>query len=213
MEIDGVSLKFGLKGVLTDVYFKSETGCISGLLGRNGSGKSSLLKTIFGTCSKAENSSVRINNQRLPGQSRSPLDMRYLPQSDFIPKHLHVKRAFADFQIEFSKLLYYFPTFDKCYTQRFSSLSGGERRVISLFLILFSDTRFCLLDEPFSQVMPIHLDAIKDIIREAKKSRGVVITDQMYRHVLDLADRVCLLKDGTLYQVDTVDDLMTLGYL
>ncbi|MBC8984356.1 ATP-binding cassette domain-containing protein [Pedobacter sp. N36a] len=65
LEIDSVSLQFGSRTILSDVYLKCETGKITGLLGRNGTGKSSLMNLIFGTLVPG-NKSVRFDGQAVP---------------------------------------------------------------------------------------------------------------------------------------------------
>ena len=70
LEVDSVILDFGMRRILQDVYLKCETGRITGLLGRNGTGKSSLMKIIFGKL-RLSSSSVRLNNKSLVRASRS----------------------------------------------------------------------------------------------------------------------------------------------
>ena len=154
LEVDGVILEFGAKRILQDVYLKCETGEITGLLGRNGTGKSSLFKLLFGELT-ASSQSVRINKNTLMGSNRSPKDIRYLPQHNFVPNFLTVKSLFRDFEVDFSDLTSNFPEFEKDYKSKLVTLSSGQRRIIEIFVILTSSTKFCILDEPFSQVMPI----------------------------------------------------------
>lgn len=167
LEVESVILEFNNKRVLQDVYVKCETNGITGILGRNGAGKSSLMNIIFGKLTPL-NGTVRINNQVLMGHSRKSSDIMYLPQFDFIPKQLKLKRIFKDFNLEFLTFVNDFPEFEKYYNSKIGLLSGGERRIVEIYLILISNTRFCLLDEPFSHVMPLHVDRIKNLIKKRK---------------------------------------------
>lgn len=211
LEVDGVILEFGAKRILQDVYLKCETGEITGLLGRNGTGKSSLFKILFGALT-ASSQSVRINKKTLIGSNRSPKDIRYLPQHNFAPDFLTVKRLCKDFEADFSDLTSNFPEFEKDYKSKLSDLSSGQRRIIELFVILTSSTKFCLLDEPFSQVMPIHIASIKELILREKTNKGIIITDHLYEHVTDLCDRLYVISDGKTYLTNGTNDLATLGY-
>ena len=101
LEVDSVILEFGSKRVLQDVYMKSETGKITGLLGRNGAGKTCLMKVIYGEL-VLFNKSVRLNGNSIYNKYRNPDDIRYLPQHRFIPGFLTIKRIFEDFQLDFS---------------------------------------------------------------------------------------------------------------
>jgi ABC-type lipopolysaccharide export system ATPase subunit len=212
LEVDSVILEFGLKRVLQDVYLKSETGILTGLLGRNGSGKSCLMKIIFGELISNDNC-IHINGNSIHGAYRSPKDLRYLPQNRFIPNSLSIKQIFNDFNLDFNDLLVSFPDFEKYAKSKLIHLSGGERRIIEIYLILKSQTKFCLLDEPFSQVMPIHLESIKNLILSEKKNKGIIVTDHMYKHIVDICDNIYVISEGKTHLTNSISDLESLGYI
>ena len=174
LEVDSVMLEFDSKRVLQDVYLKSETGKVTGLLGRNGAGKSCLMKIMFGELIPNDKS-IRINGEALFTSDPSPKDLRYLPQKRFVPNSLTIKRIFSDFDLDFADLIVNFPELEKFHTSKLTNLSGGERRIIEIYTILVSQTKFCMLDEPFSQVMPIHIDSIKKLILREKENKGIII--------------------------------------
>ena len=93
------------------------------------------------------------------------------------------------------------------------AMSGGERRILECYLILRSPTRFVLLDEPFSQVAPLHVSALKRLILQERASKGILLTDHMHRHVTDLADRLYVMADGRTYLAQVEEDLVRYGYL
>ncbi|WP_372643183.1 ATP-binding cassette domain-containing protein [Ancylomarina sp.] len=190
---------------------KSETGKITGLLGRNGTGKSCLMKILFGELIPNDKS-IRINGDSLISTYRSPKDLKYLPQTRFIPSSLKIKRIFDDFNLDFADLIIYFPELEKFRTSKLCDLSGGERRIIEIYIILVSETKFCMLDEPFSQVMPLHIDTIKRLILREKENKGIIITDHMYKHIVDICDNLYVISDGTTYLTNGIQDLETLGY-
>ncbi len=211
LEVDSVILEFGSKRVLQNVYLKSETTKVTALLGRNGTGKSCLMKIIFGELTPG-NRSVRINGKSLLSSARSPKWMRYLPQNSFIPASLRVKRVFRDFRLDFGGLISYFPDFEKLYRTKMLQLSGGERRIIEIYSILASQSRFCMLDEPFSQIMPVHVDTIRKLILSEKQNKGIIITDHLYRHVIDICDDLYVISNGKTYLTKGIEELETLGY-
>jgi ABC-type lipopolysaccharide export system ATPase subunit len=212
LEVDSVILEFGDKRVLQDVYLKCETGKVTGLLGRNGTGKSCLMNIIYGKLSPT-NKSIRLDGKVMLSGFNKPETFRYLPQFHFIPKSLSIKRIFRDFKLDFSKFALLFPTIEKYYNTHLGKLSGGERRIIEIYAILASDTMFCMLDEPFSQVMPVHVDTIKSIIDREKQNKGIFITDHLYRHIIDACDDLYLIKDGKTHLIGGVVDLERLGYV
>jgi ABC-type lipopolysaccharide export system ATPase subunit len=211
LEADSVILEFGTKRVLQDVYLKSETAKITGLLGRNGTGKTCLLNIIYGQLSPYDHS-VRLNKQALLNSSRSTKDIMYLPQFSFIPKSLTLNRIFNDYKLDFSEFINEFPEFEKYYMSKLKKLSGGEQRIVEIYLIISSKTKFCLLDEPFTHVMPLHIDSIKNLILREKKNKGIIITDHLYRHIIDICDDLYVINDGKTYLTNSIQDLETLGY-
>ncbi|MGZ2372073.1 ATP-binding cassette domain-containing protein [Ancylomarina sp. YFZ004] len=211
LEVDSVILEFDTKRILQNVYLKSETGKVTGLLGRNGTGKSCLMKILFGELIPNDKS-IRINGDSLISTYRSPKDLKYLPQTRFIPSSLTIKRIFDDFKLDFADLITYFPELEKFHTSKLRDLSGGERRIIEIYIILVSETKFCMLDEPFSQVMPLHIDTIKRLILREKENKGIIITDHMYKHIVDICDNLYVISDGTTYLTKGIQDLETLGY-
>jgi len=212
LEIDSVILEFGSKRVLQDVYLKSETGKITGLLGRNGTGKSCLMKILFGELNP-DNKSVRINGKSLISTYRSPHDIRYLPQGRFIPTALTVKRIFKDFELDFSDLINHFPELARFYTSTLRNLSGGERRIIEIYVILASAAKFCLLDEPFSHIMPVHIEAIKKLILREKENKGIIITDHFWQDITDICDDLYVITNGKTYLTKNIQDIEKLGYI
>ena len=211
LEIDSVILEFGNKRILQDVYVKIETGKITGLLGRNGSGKSCLMNIIYGKLIPAEKH-VRLNKKYNPKKHFSKETLTYLPQFSFIPKSLTIERIFKDYRIDFNRFLIHFPEFEKYYKTKFKLLSGGEQRIIEIYAILISDTKFCMLDEPFSQVMPKHIDTIKEIIISEKERKGIIITDHMFEHIINICDEIYVINNGTTILIQDIDEIEKLGY-
>ncbi|MCF8452527.1 MAG: ATP-binding cassette domain-containing protein [Pedobacter sp.] len=211
LEVDSIRLSFSDRVILSDIYLKSETGKIVGLLGRNGQGKSCLMKIISGTL-KAESRSVRFDGKtvfELIG--RSDLFV-YLPQFNFIPSFLTLERIFKDFCLEFSEFEEYFPEFISKSMMKISEFSGGERRLIELYVIVKSKSQFALLDEPFTHISPMQIERIKKLLIREKENKGFIISDHMFREITDIADNIYLLNNGKLHLTDSILDLEVLGY-
>lgn len=209
LEIDGVYLEYDLTKILTSVYLKCEAGKIVGLLGRNGSGKSSLLKIAFGSLNP-QSKSVRVNECCLPHAFST---ISYLPQNELIPSFITIDKALKLFKIDKQVIIDVFPAVKNVIGLKPSQLSGGLLRIIEVMLILNTPSKFCLLDEPFSGVMPVHVETLKDYMLIKKKSKGIILTDHLYRHVLSLSDNLYMLANGKTYVVTVEEELISRGYI
>jgi len=210
LETDGIQLEFNNRRILSDIYLKCETGKITGLLGRNGQGKSCLMQIIYGTlkCEK----SVRIDNVSQNKAFRLPELLLYLPQFNFIPKSLSLKRIFRDFELDYSVFQIRFPEFKKQDQGHIKQFSGGEQRLIALYLIVKSKTQFAMLDEPFTHLNPTQIEKVQDLLMKEKENKGILITDHMYKNVTDITDSLYILSNGKTHLSKNPDDLETLGY-
>lgn len=211
LEADSISLNFGLRHILSDIHIKCQTGEITGLLGRNGQGKTCLLRILWGDL-EATGHSVRLDNIPVSRAYKYPEWLSYLPQFNFIPESLSLQRVFDDFGLEFRELEQRFPQFRVRQRSRIRDLSGGERRLINVYLIIRSRSRFALLDEPFTHLMPIQIDKVKELLLEERANKGFLITDHLYRHITDIADKFYILADGRTHLAKSTEDIEKLGY-
>jgi len=196
LEVDGVIIEFNNRMVLQDVYLKVEVGEIVALSGRNGTGKTTLLNYISGI-GKMSTGSIRINHQRIESKYRYK-HIQLLPQFHFIPSGLTVKQVLKDHHLKIDTLIHVFPLFKDKATQRIKTLSGGEQRLLEVFIVLYSKSDFCILDEPFNFLSPIHIEAIKTCIKQQALIKGILITDHKQEHVMDVADRHYTILNGNL---------------
>lgn len=211
LEADGIQLSFSERQVLSDVYIKCETGRITGLLGRNGQGKSCLMQIIYGSL-HLDIKSVRFDGNYVPqAYKRSDL-LVYMPQFNFVPAKLNIDRVFDDFELEYSEFEKIFPAFIKLNKFRLENLSGGQRRLVELYVIVKAHSQFAMLDEPFSHISPVQIDQMKELMVNEKNNKGFLITDHMFHHVVDISDEIYLLRNGKVHITESLEDLEHLGY-
>ena len=214
LEIDSVLLSYGQKRILSDVYLRCQTGQTVGILGRNGSGKSSLLKVIFGAL-KAENQSLRINGQYFEKPFLGGNRISYLSQEAFTPTYLTFSKLLDVFRInpERREFLEGLPEVRQYLYDTLGSLSHGLRKYFEALLLLCTPTQFTLLDEPFSFLSPVLTEDLKVHILNLKKQKGIIVTDHQYENVLSCTDSCYLIKEGRTIPVRNKDDLIQYGYL
>ncbi len=212
LEVDGIQFNSGERKNLTSIYLKCTTGKITGLLGRNGQGKTCLMNIIYGSL-EATSKSIRFDNISISNAFKRQGILLYLPQFNFIPNSLTLKRIFSDFNLQYSEFELYFPEFQSKYRYPIKHLSAGQRRLIEVYVIIMAKSHFAMLDEPFSHLMPLHIEKIKEILIQEKMSKGFIITDHLYLQIIDVCDSLYLLSDGKTHLTKSISDLKTLGYI
>jgi ABC-type multidrug transport system ATPase subunit len=211
LEADSILLEFGTRRILSDVYFKCETGKITGILGRNGQGKTCLMNIVHGSL-EATSKSIRVDKVSFFHAFKRPDLLIYLPQFNFIPGSLTLKRIFLDFNLEYTVFENWFPEFQSKYKSALKNLSGGQRRLIEVYVIAKTKSQFAMLDEPFSHLMPLQIEKVKELLLDEKQNKGFLITDHMYKQVTDICDYLYVLKDGKTYLTKDITDIEKLGY-
>lgn len=212
LEADSITLDFGTRKILSDVYLKCETGKITGLLGRNGHGKSTLMNIIYGTLA-AKSGTIRFDSCYTAKVFQVPDLAVYLPQFNFTPKGLTLKRVFADFEVDYTDFERMFPEFQLKYNSQVKSLSGGQTRLAETYVLLKSRSKFVLLDEPFTHLSPVMIEQVQELIIDAKKDKGILVTDHLYQHIIDLSDTLYLLSNGKTHFIKDLSALDFLGYI
>lgn len=213
LEIDSVVKSFGLYDVLTDIYLKCKTGDIIGMLGRNGTGKSTLMKILFGTL-QADRKFIRIDGKVYDEPYKAINEICYLHQDSFLPKYMSVEKT-IELYLDKQQMANFLedPILQQLNTSKISHLSGGELRYLEIKLLLHTDCKFILLDEPFNGVSPILVGEIKKLILKISEFKGIILTDHDYRNVLDVANQFWLIYDGGIKKIDDKQELVRWGYI
>lgn len=213
LEIDSVVKSYDMHVVLTDIYLKCQTGDIIGMLGRNGTGKSTLMKILFGTLS-ADRKFIRIDGKVYDRPYKTMNEICYLPQDSFLPQRMTVRKTIELYQGKLQVLIFIQdPILEKIVDSKIAHLSGGELRYLEIKLLLHTSCKFLLLDEPFNGVSPLMVGEIKKLIVKASEHKGIILTDHDYRNVLDVANQFCLIYDGGIKRLEDKKELIRWGYV
>ncbi len=213
LEISGIQKSFNDKLLLSDIYLKLETGQIIGLFGRNGSGKSTLFKIICGIIS-ASDRSVFIDGI---SKNRAHLllnEIAYLHQNQFVPNHFSILHA-IQLSIDKQNMDFFCGDYflKPLLNQKIKNLSFGELRYLQVKLLLFNQSKFVLLDEPFRGLSPKMIAIVKELIKENSQEKGVIITDHNYEEVIEIATDLRILKNGKLHAINKRVELVQKDYL
>jgi len=206
--------QFGTLKVLDDLSFDCSKGGMLTILGPNGSGKTTVLKSILGMVIP-DSGSISISGYQLNGAANYRNEIDYLPQIARFPENLLVNEL-----ISFIKKLRNRPTRDKELIELFmlepflnkklSNLSGGTRQKINLVLAFMFDSPLIVLDEPTTGLDPNALVHLKSFIKEEKvRGKTLIVTSHIMSFVEELSDEVAFILDGKLYFKGTIDELKT----
>ena len=213
--VDHFKMDFGKTTVIEDLSFDIRKGETFGLLGSNGSGKTTTIRALLGIY-QATSGNLHINGQ--PYRVDSGIALGYLPEE----RGLYKKEKVLDIMIYFGQLkglthkdakkwsldfLQQVQLEDKAQT-RLDKLSGGMQQKVQLGIAVMGDPQLLILDEPAKGFDPVNRRLLMDII-EQHQERGatvVFVTHQM-EEVERLCDRVLLLKDGKKRLYGTVDEV------
>jgi ABC-type multidrug transport system ATPase subunit len=200
--------------LLQDLEIKLTVGEITGLLGRNGCGKSSLMRIIFGKYKADVAAHFDGTSIDLKAHLKHQL-VAYLPQDPFLIESSNVvdtvQMWYPDPQDQ-DRILYE-PLVHKIHNVKVGRLSVGERRFLEFLLVIYTDRPFVLLDEPFSMLAPIQIERVKEIIQQRKSSKGILLSDHYFDNVLNIADRTLALKNSKLTVVETMAHLKQQDYI
>ena len=210
LEVKALSAGYGRVPVLHGVDFTVEEGEIVGVLGHNGMGKTTLLKTIMGivpaTGGVIGYAGLDLTRER--ASERARLGLGYVPQGRGIFPNLTVHdnirmgiAAHAGEEEEaVRRILAGFPRLEPLLEREGGALSGGEQQLLAIARCLISEPELILLDEPTEGIQPSIVDAIIELLRNLNREQGVtiVMVEQNLDFITELSDRVLLLQKGVI---------------
>jgi len=209
---------YGGSHILWDVDLEVPQGSCTCLIGRNGVGKTTLLKTIMGSVS-ASSGSIRYRDQELlgtPAERRARLGIGYVPQGREIFGQLTVEENLrvglagrSDGGRELPDLIFeLFPVLREMLSRRGGDLSGGQQQQLTIGRALVSEPQLLILDEPTEGIQPNIVKQIGDVIMELNQ-RGltVLLVEQKLPFARRVADRYCIMEKGRAVSSGAVADL------
>lgn len=213
LEIDSVNLSFGGRQILSNVYLSCEPGQVVGILGRNGSGKSCLLKLIFGSL-RGNTQSVRLNGKYYDQLYKRPGSVHFVPQDGMLMDYLRLSDLIKIFDLE-DKLeeLMEIEEIKKAEKSQLRELSDGMKKFIEMIVILYTNVEYVLLDEPFSFLSPVLSEKLVQHIIKQKQNKGIILTDHQYETVWQVSDKKYVLYNQIVREVKHKEELEKYGYL
>ena len=212
LEIINVNKSFGNKKVLKDINLKIPKGKIIGLLGKNGMGKSTLIKLINDLLTP-DTGSILVNGKEVGIESKKLIS--YLPERTYLDKSMTVEQVleyFEDFYDNFDikkarKLL---KDLDLDIKQKLSKMSKGMQEKVQLVLVMSRNADLYILDEPLGGVDPATRDYILDtILTNFNEGASVIISTHLISDIEKILDEVIFIDKGKIILQSDSDELRT----
>ena len=211
---------YATSDVLQDVGVTVEQGEVVGVLGRNGVGKTTLMKTLIGLL-PARAGQIVFRDQdvtKLSADRRARLGIGYVPQGRGIFPQMTVRDNLrmgglinaSKKSLDFDLVFGYFPFLKERLTQRGGTLSGGQQAMLAIARALVSSPDLLLLDEPSDGVQPNIVEEIGEFIKSLNEEKGltVLIVEQNIDLMQTVAKRAYALDKGRVVASVSHEDLM-----
>jgi branched-chain amino acid transport system ATP-binding protein len=214
LEVSDLRAGYGRIPILDGVSFRVETGEAVGVLGHNGMGKTTLMKTLMGlipaTGGRARFDGADITHE--PTHLRARRGLGYVPQGRDIFPQLNVLdnlRMGARRPGVVERVLEDFPILRPLLGRPGGALSGGQQQILAIARCMCAEPRLILLDEPTEGVQPSIVEAIAELLTGLRAVRGVtlVVVEQHLEFVAALSSRVLVIQKGAILKELAAADL------
>ena len=216
LEVEGVHTYYGESHVLQGISLRVDRGEVLAILGRNGMGKTTLIRTIIGFTPPREGRVLYEGTEitRLPPFRMVALGMALVPQgrrvfpSLSVRENLDVARR-GEGRWTLEQVYALFPRLGERAGNRANKLSGGEQQMLAIGRALMSNPDLLLMDEPTEGLAPLLVREVGRVIGELKRSGlSILLVEQNLALALSVADRVHVLSRGQIVHSGTPAELM-----
>src|SRR3954471_578778 len=216
LEASGLNSYYGDSHILFDVSLRVEKSEVVALLGRNGAGKSTTLKSLMGVVTPS-NGSVKLDGVEVAGRkshaiARAGMQLVHEERRIFgsldVEENLVLAGLTAPNKWPLERVYQMFPRLKERRTSRGTDLSGGEQQMLAIARALVRDPKIILLDEPFEGLAPVIVrDLVKACRDLAAAGQTIVLVEQNLAATLALAHRAYIINNGHIVHEATVADI------
>jgi len=223
LEIKNIETFYTLIYALRGVSLTVDEGTITAILGNNGAGKSTILKTVMGLLDdQPDKGTIEFMGKRIDGKDPEVIvrmGLSYVPEGREVFEELsvrenllmgaYIRRDRAAIKRDFDQIYRYFPVLKDRENQWAGTLSGGEQQMLAIGRALMNRPKLLLLDEPSLGLSPILVKEIFGIIKTINKEGvTILLVEQNARAALKISDRAYVLEAGRIRIKGSADDLL-----
>lgn len=211
LEVKNLQVYYGVIQAIKNVSFRVEEGEIIALIGANGAGKTTILRTITGliTAKQGEVLYGGVNLQKIPAHKIVSMGLAHVPEGRRVFSQLTVydnllmgaytRQDKDKIDDTLKNVFKRFPRLEERKNQMAGTLSGGEQQMLAMGRALMSNPKIVLMDEPSMGLSPILVEEVFDIIKSINKSgTTVLLVEQNAKKALSIANRAYVLETGNI---------------
>ncbi len=216
LEVEAINSYYGDSHILFDVSLRVERNEVVALLGRNGAGKSTTLKTLMGVI-RARSGAIRLDGEaiaHLPPHGIAARGMQLVPEdrrvfgSLSVEENLVLAGLSARGRWPLARIWEMFPRLQERRRSRGTDLSGGEQQMLSIARALIRDPKIILLDEPFEGLAPVIVRNLLEVCRAlAAAGQTIIVVEQNITAAISLAHRAYIINNGHIVEERTTEQL------
>lgn len=216
IEVKNLTKKFGKFTALDDLNLSFTNSKSIALIGPNGCGKTTLIKSILGL-NVIETGDILVDGKSVKDDYRYRKDIGYMPQIGRYPENMSIgqtikmikdTRKISETHLD-TELLENFEL-EKMYDKKMGTLSGGTTQKVSAVLAFMFDPKVIILDEPTAGLDPLASEILKNkIIKEKNKGKLIIITSHLLSELDDIVSEIVFMNEGKIIVQQSVTDLMT----
>ncbi len=218
LQADGIHTFIGQHHILQGVSFEAKTDGVTVLLGRNGAGKSTTLKTIMGLL-PAKKGKLIYKGQQI--QAKKPHQIARMGIG-FVPEHMGI---FSELTVEenmqvamlkdddatrkrLEDILQMFTALKDFWKTKAGNLSGGQKQMLAIARAIVNETSLLLIDEPTKGLAPIIINSLINAINQIKQHSVVLLVEQNFYMASQVGDHFYIMDDGMVVHSGRMQDLV-----
>jgi urea transport system ATP-binding protein len=215
LDVRNLNAAYGQSEVLHCINFTATPGEIVAIVGRNGMGKSTLMKSLIGVMPSRSGQIIvdGVDVTALPSHARVKRGLSYVPQGRQIFGTMTVRENIETGLVVTGKtripdeIYSLFPVLREFASRRGGNLSGGQQQQLAIARALASDPKILLLDEPTEGIQPSVIKDIARLLKQIREMRNlcIVVCEQVLSFILEIADRILVMENGRVVHSDSRD--------